>query len=164
MATLTVWRFPTADGAEGALSTLKSLQQQQLITIQDAELVTWPSGARKPITRHLDDLTGAGALSGAFWGLLFGLLFFVPLLGAAVGAATGALIGHFTDVGIDNNFVDRVKREVTPGTSALFLLSSNEVVDRLADAFKGSHAELIASNLSQAQEAKLHEVFGKTQG
>lgn len=37
-----------------------------------------------------------------------------------------------------------------------------DVVDRLADTFKGAHAELIASNLSQAQEAKLHEVFGTT--
>lgn len=94
--------------------------------------------------------------------MLFGLLFFVPLLGAAVGAATGALIGHFTDIGIDNDFVDRVQHQVTPGTSALFLLSSNEVADRLANTFKGAHAELIASNLSQAQESKLHEVFGAT--
>ncbi|HET8522788.1 MAG TPA: DUF1269 domain-containing protein [Thermomicrobiales bacterium] len=94
--------------------------------------------------------------------MLFGLLFFVPLLGAAVGAATGALIGHFTDIGIDNHFVDRVQHQVTPGTSALFLLSSNEVADRLANTFKEAHAELIASNLSQAQESKLHEVFGAT--
>lgn len=115
-----------------------------------------------PTTRRLNDLTGPGALNGAFWGMLFGLLFFVPLLGAAVGAATGALIGHFTDIGIDNDFVDRVRHQVTPGTSALFLLSSNEVADRLANTFKGAHAELIASNLSQAQESKLHEVFGAT--
>ena len=44
-------------------------------------------GQKKPKTRQLHNLTGAGALGGAFWGMLFGLIFFVPLLGAAIGAA-----------------------------------------------------------------------------
>jgi putative aminopeptidase FrvX len=43
--------------------------------------------------------------------------------------------------------------------SALFLLSSDAVVDRVKDAFKDANAELIASNLSAEQEAKLREVF-----
>ena len=93
MATLTVLKFPTADGADKMLGTIESLQKQQLITIQDAAIVTWPAGKKKPKTRQLNNLAGAGALEGAFWGLLFGLLFFVPLLGLAVGAAMGALTG-----------------------------------------------------------------------
>jgi uncharacterized membrane protein len=52
-----------------------------------------------------------------------------------------------------------VKQRVTPGTSALFLLSSDAVVDRIRGTFQDSHAELIASNLSAEQEAKLREVF-----
>jgi len=124
MATLTAWAYPGAGDAEQAVEKLKELQAQKLVTIQDAAIVSWPEGAKKPKTRQLNNLTGAGALGGAFWGMLFGLLFFVPLLGMAVGAAVGALTGSMTDVGIDDNFINSVKQRVTPGTSALFLLTS----------------------------------------
>src|SRR5256714_15552641 len=77
VATLTVLKFPTAQGAETMLNTLENLQKQQLIQIEDGAIVTWPEGAKKPKTKQLHDMTGAGALGGAFWGMLFGLLFFV---------------------------------------------------------------------------------------
>jgi uncharacterized membrane protein len=141
------------------LSTLQAAQQQGLIAINDAAIVRWPEGAKKPKTQQLQNLTGAGALGGAFWGMLFGLLFFVPFFGLAVGAAFGALGGHFADVGIDDDFINRVKSEVTPGTSALFLMSSGAVVDRIAEMVKGQEFELISTNLSAEEEAKLRESF-----
>src|SRR6476661_10592406 len=98
MATMTVWKFPTANGAAIAEETLKDLQRRELIQVHDAAIVTYPEGARKPKTRQLRSLTGAGALGGAFWGMLFGLLFFIPLLGLAVGAAMGALTGSLSDI------------------------------------------------------------------
>jgi uncharacterized membrane protein len=159
VATLTAWAFPTVDGAEKAVEHLKQLQSQQLIKLQDAAVVTWPVDKKKPKTRQLNNLAGAGALGGAFWGMLFGLLFFVPLLGAAIGAGIGALTGSMTDVGIDDNFINSVKQRVTPGTSALFLLSSDAVTDRVKGTFTDLNPELIASNLSADQEAKLREVF-----
>lgn len=159
MATLTVWKFPSAGGAEEAIDTLEGLSKQELITIHDGAVVSWDPNAKRPRTRQLHKLAGAGALGGAFWGLLFGLLFFVPLLGLAVGAAAGALGGSLTDVGIDDAFIKKVREEITPGTSALFLLSSDAVVDRIKNAFPGGQAELINTNLSQEEEAKLREVF-----
>lgn len=164
MATFTVWRFDDADGADRAVSTLKSLQSEELIKIHDAAIVTWPEGKKKPKTRQLHNLAGAGALGGAFWGLLFGLLFFVPLLGMAVGAAIGGLTGSLADVGIDDRFIARLKEKVTPGTSALFVLTSEAVTDKVKDAFEGSRAELIHTNLSDEQEAKLREVFTESEG
>src|SRR6266705_6705770 len=101
MATLLVFKFPTAEGAGTMLSTLESLQKQQLIQINDGAILTWPAGASKPKTKQLANMTGVGALGGAFWGMLFGLLFFVPFFGLAVGAAMGALAGHFAHYGID---------------------------------------------------------------
>ena len=79
---------------------MDGLAGEQLIKVYDAATVSWESGVRKPKTRQLNDLTGAGALGGMFWGLLFGMIFFVPLLGAAIGAATGALSGALSDVGM----------------------------------------------------------------
>jgi uncharacterized membrane protein len=163
MATMTVWAFDDVGGADRAIATLKNLQQQQLIKVQDAAIVTWEVGKKKPKTRQLNNLAGAGALGGAFWGMLFGLLFFIPLLGAAIGAATGALAGSMADVGIDDKFINQVKQQVKPGTSALFLLTSDAVQDRVRDAFKDTSPQLIASNLTDDQEAKLREVFVEEQ-
>jgi uncharacterized membrane protein len=161
MASLTALKFQTADGADQMAGLLSELQKQQLITVQDAAVVSWPSDKNKPKTRQLHNLAGAGALDGAFWGLLFGLLFFIPFIGMAIGAAMGALAGSMADVGIDDNFIKEVRDKVTPGTSALFLLTSNAVVDRVVEEVKrrGPQFELIASNLSQEQENQLREAF-----
>ncbi|HSK92087.1 MAG TPA: DUF1269 domain-containing protein [Euzebyales bacterium] len=154
-------KFPGTDGARAVLDTLQDLQKQQLITIHDAAIVQWPSDKRKPKTEQLHSMAGVGALSGAFWGMLFGLLFFVPLLGAAVGAAMGGLTGSMTDVGIDDDFIKQVRDQVTPGTSALFLLTSNAVTDRVADALRGTEMQLIATNLSKDDEDKLRHAFAQ---
>src|SRR6185436_15472995 len=155
MATLTVLKFSTAGGADEMLGTLEGLQKQQLITIEDAAIVAWPADKKKPKTRQLHSLTGIGALQGAFWGMLFGLLFFVPILGLAVGAGMGAVAGSFADVGIDDKFIRQVRSQVTQGTSALFLMTSGAVQDRIREAVKGQDFELIATNLSSEQEEKL---------
>jgi uncharacterized membrane protein len=161
MATLTVWKFETPTGADDAVVTLESLAKQELIKIHDAATVSWMPDRKKPKTRQLNNLAGAGALGGAFWGLLFGLLFFIPLIGLAVGAAAGAIAGSLTDVGIDDDFIGKVREQVTPGTSALFVMTSDAVIDKVEDAFKGVHATLISTNLSQEQEDKLREAFSE---
>lgn len=161
MSTLSVWRFDTPDGAEKAVTTLEHLARQQLITVGDAATVSWREGAKKPKTRQLQDLAGAGALGGAFWGMLFGLLFLVPLLGAAIGAAAGALVGRFSDVGIDDEFIKRTRDSITPGTSGLFVLTSDAVLDKVQDAFAGQRAELLFTNLSTEQESRLREAFAE---
>jgi uncharacterized membrane protein len=160
MATLTVWKFPTPLGAEQAEQTLEQLQKQELIKIHDAAIVSYPAGAKKPKTRQVNNLTGAGALGGSFWGLLFGLIFFVPLLGMAIGAGMGALAGSMSDVGIDDDFIKAMRDEITPGTSALFVMTSDAVLDKVHQAFAGQPMQLVQTNLSADQESKLREVFG----
>jgi uncharacterized membrane protein len=161
MATLTVWKFRTAGGADDALHTLERLQKEELITVHDGAVVTWAEGAKKPKTRQLAGTTGAGAVGGAFWGFLFGLLFFIPLIGMAVGAAMGALGGSLTDVGINDDFIRQVREKVTPGTSALFLMTSGAVEDKVRQAFAGTDMELIQTNLSTEEERRLRDAFGE---
>ena len=87
--------------------------------------------------------------AGAFWGLLFGLLFFVPLLGMAIGAATGG------------DFIKKTREQVTPGTSALFVMSRDAVLDKVKAAFEGQKPELLFTNLSDVQEKALREAFAE---
>ena len=159
MATLTVWKFDSPGGAENALGLLERLQKEELVQINDAAYVYWPEGRKNPKTEQLHKLAGAGALGGGFWGFLFGLLFFIPLLGMAVGAAMGAMAGAMSDVGIDDRFINEVRRNVTPGTSALFVMSSGVVGDKVIDEFRETGATLVSTNLSHEQEEKLRDAF-----
>ena len=159
-ATLTVWKFDDPRAAGEAMHTLEGLAHGNVITLIDAATVSWEDGEKKPKTHQSVSTTGAGALGGAFWGMLFGLIFFVPLLGAALGAATGALAGSLGDVGIDDRFIEEVRGKVTPGTSALFLMSADTVIDKVKDAFAAHRpSELMFTNLSADQEAALRQVF-----
>ena len=160
--TLSVLKFPTAEGAEQTLHIIEDLAKQQLITLQDAAIVTWPEGKKKPKTRQLGgSMAGIGALGGAFWGMLFGLIFFVPFLGLAIGAAIGAIGGSMAHVGVDEDFVKRVRDSVTVGTSALFLLTSGATVDKVVDALKTVDFELVSTNLSKEEEERLREAFSE---
>ena len=78
-----------------------------------------------------------------------------------IGAATGALSGWLSDVGIDDAFIAEVREKVTPGTSAIFVLSSGAVMDKVKDAFAGEKPELLFTNLSNEQERALQEAFGE---
>lgn len=161
MATsLVVLKFESPEGAEKSLELALRLQKEKLLQLLDVATVSWPNGAKKPKTRHAGDLTCAGACDGAFWGFLFGLLFFVPFFGAAVGAAMGALSGHLADYGIGKDFIEKVRGKVTEGSSALFLYLGQVTPDKVVEAFKQAPKfEIIASNLSNEQEAKLKAAF-----
>ena len=161
MATVTVLRVPTATGAEEVLGEVRQLQKQHLITLQDAAIVSWPREHKAPRTRQLVDLVTSGGLSGMFWGILLGLIFVAPLLGMAIGGTAGAIGGALRDYGIDDEFIQSVRGAVTPGTSALFLMTSGAVLDRVADALKDRDFEIIATNLSADQERRLRDLFAQ---
>jgi uncharacterized membrane protein len=163
MTTLSVLEFNSPDGADQALRVLQRLQQQQLIKLVDAAVVTWPQGSKAPKTKQMISTVRAGALGGAFWGFLIGMIFLVPLLGLAVGAAAGAAGGALKDYGIDDNFINQVREKVQPGTSALFFMSAHAVIDRVVAELKSLNPELITSNLSDEQESRLRELFTEGQ-
>jgi uncharacterized membrane protein len=155
VATLSVLKFDDPNGADRVLIALEGLQERQLITLEDAAVVSWPQGNRKPKTRQLHS---GGAGWGAFWGFLIGMIFFVPFLGAAVGAMSGSL----SDVGIDDDFINQVREKVTEGTSALFALTSGATaLDKVVDELKQYDFEIISTNLPEEQEKQLREAFAQ---
>ena len=92
---------------------------------------------------------------------LLAAIFFIPLLGAAIGATMGALAGSLSDVGIDDDFIRTVRDNVTPGTSALFVMTSNVVADKVIDQFRETGATLLSTNLSDEQESRLRAAFAE---
>lgn len=160
MATLSVWKFDTSSEADEASVRLQELARRGGVTVHDAATVSWERGARKPTAHQLRPTGSPGSLGGSFWELLIGLIFLVPLLGAAMGAATGAVAGPLTDIGIDDTFINKVRDQVTPGTSALFVLSPDAALLTL-DAAVTVHrpVERWLTRLSVEQEEALRWVF-----
>jgi uncharacterized membrane protein len=162
-ATLTALTFPTSEGARAVLDDVKLLSTRNLIKLHDAVLLEWPEGARRPKTRQLSDVEGVFAFGGSFAGLLLGALFTVPLLGAAAGVAGGLVLGRslraLSRVGVDPSFIDSVRAEVVPGTSALFLLTSDAAEGEVVAALRGTDMRLAATNLSDDQAAELRRLL-----
>jgi uncharacterized membrane protein len=160
MATLTAVRFDTVSGADNALAVISMLHEQQVITVLDAALVSWPKGKNRPSTRQVVSPTGTQLLDGTFWGMLFGLIFFVPVLDTGRREETERLTSALSDVGINDNFIYQVRSKLTEGTSALFVLSRDAVVERIINASEGKKPDLITINLLRDEEMKLRNLFG----
>jgi uncharacterized membrane protein len=159
LASLTVLQFSSAEGAGVALDKVKSLHMLRLIQLIDAAIVTWPEENRSPRTRQLVSLAGASELQGAFWGMLFGVIFFVPYIELAAGADADGLCDAFDCFGIDNDFILQTQAKITAGTSALFLLTSDAVVDKVAEEFKDQELDIITTSISNEQEQAIKVVF-----
>ena len=160
MTTFTVWKFEDTDGAARAESSLKAAASDGLVTIVDHAVMSWPEGADKPELHHRHDDAKHGASWGALWGILGGALFLVPVAGAVIGAGIGALAKATAGAGITKSDLERIRTEITPGTSALFMVTEDADMDRLGERFRGRDARLISTNLTEAERSTLLETFG----
>jgi uncharacterized membrane protein len=163
MSDLVVLAFDTPDGASRMSAEIERMQKMQLITLEDAAVVTRQMDGKAQV-KQANNLVGAGAFGGAFWGMLIGLLFLVPWLGLAVGAISGALAGKFADIGVDDKFIKSVAETIRPGTSALFLMIREATPDRVLDEIRGwPGVTVLQTSLSKESEAKLREAFATQQ-
>ena len=160
MTTFTVWKYDDPQGAYHAAQLLKEAQAEGLVKVDDHAIVSWPVGASHPDTSHGHEETWHGAGWGALWGLLIGTLFFVPVVGGLAGAAIGAVSKTTQDIGITKEQLERIRTEVTEGTSALFAVTEQGDLDRLGERMRGVHSTLIATNLTDAEKSVLLETFG----
>lgn len=160
MTTFTVWKFEDPDGASQAEKVLKAASSDGLVSIVDHALITWPDGAHKPDLHHVHDSPKRGAAWGALWGILGGALFAIPVAGLVVGAGLGALARATAGTGITKEDLERVRTEIGPGTSALFLVTEDADLDRLGERFHARGARLITTNLTEAERSTLLETFG----
>ncbi len=156
MSNLIVIGFNNEADALEMRATLAKLQQQYLIEMEDAVVVS--RGADNKVLLHQAiNLTAAGAVGGAFWGTLVGMLFLNPLLGAALGAGSGALSGKFSDIGINDQFMKDLGATLTPGTSALFVLVRKSTPDKVLEGLKSfvGKARVLQTSLTKDKEEEL---------
>lgn len=160
MSNLIVVGFPKAEEADAVRSELVNIQQEHLISLEDAVVVEHDEKGQVQL-RQAVNLTAAGALGGGFWGSLVGLLFLNPLLGAAVGASVGAASGALSDLGINDNFLREVGETLPKGSAALCLLVRDATPDRVIERLRSfaPQAKLLRTSLSHTDEDRLRELL-----
>jgi uncharacterized membrane protein len=134
----TAWCFSDTEGADSAVATLTELGHQKVMEVQDVTVIRWPEYASEPtVQEHVTQESGKKVTS------------------------------FFKNLGlpdIDKSMIEAVRSDLTPGTSALVLLSSDTALDAVTAAFKGQTVELIRSDLSIKQEDMVRAAFSKSAG
>jgi uncharacterized membrane protein len=158
MSNLIVITYPEPNKAAEVLDKLLELQKEYLVDLEDAAYAV-KDGSGKVKLHQMYNVTGASAAGGAMWGLLFGALFFVPIAGMAVGAATGALAGKASDYGIDDKFIKQLSEQMTPNSSALFVLVRHSTPEKVIPEVSKFGGTLIQTSLSKETEDKLRSAL-----
>jgi uncharacterized membrane protein len=162
MSDLIALAYPAEDQAAQVMTTLRHLNTEHLLELEDACYVTRDSAGNVELHQAID-LAGAGAatgaLGGALWGGLIGLLFLAPLagmiIGAAAGAAGGAVSGTMTDYGISDDFMRKLGSELQPGTSAIFLLVRKLTLDKVLPEVSKYGGKVLQTSLSAEADQRL---------
>ena len=162
MAAFTVWKFEDLGGAERAAESLKDCERggdREDPRPRRGDL----AGGRhsKPSTKHGHEENWRGTGWGALWGVLLGALFFVPVIGGVVGCSDRG--DRQDDPGLRHHqgpARDNPHPSLTPGSSALFVVTEEGDLDRVGERFRAGHHKLIATNLTDAERQVLLETFG----
>jgi len=160
MSDLIVISFEDEQTAFALRAELAKLQQEYLIEMDDAVVVTKDDKGKVKL-HQAQNLTALGAVSGGFWGVLIGMIFLNPLLGAAVGAGAGALSGALADIGISNDMMKSFAESFKPGCSALFVLVRKATGDKVLaglSEFTGK-GKVLKTSLTKDKEEELRQVI-----
>ena len=158
MSELIAVAYPEQHRAADVLETLKRLQVEHLIDLEDACYVTKDQDEKVQLHQSLN-LTTTGAVSGALWGGLVGLVFLMPLAGMLVGAAAGAISGSLSDYGINDKFIKELGAKLQPGGSALFVLVRKSTPDKVLPEFGKYGGTLLHTSLSKDAEERLQSAL-----
>lgn len=164
MSQLIVFTYDNQEKAATVLQSVAELSKQHLIDVQDAAVIVKDANGKVKVQQTLEAMVkSSNVASGGFWGLLIGLIFGGPIFMAVLGMGLSALFGRKLDVGIDNTFIKNVGDDMKPGDSALFLLSNEITVDKVADALREHSGTLYHTSLSKEAEENLAKALENKQ-
>ena len=163
MSTLVVVAYPDEYRAVEVLETLRRMNKDDLIDLEDACYVT-KDGQGKLKLHQNTSLAGVGAAWGGIWGLIIGLLFFVPFLGAAIGAGLGILSAKLGNYWTDDAFAGEVTSTMRPNSSAIFMMTRRVSADRVVPELAMFGGTILQTSLSPEIEERLQEALDRGAG
>jgi uncharacterized membrane protein len=160
MAYLIVTIYPDMDEAEKVRQDISSGEHKGYISLDDSAVIVKDLDGKVDVKNQVDRGVKVGAATGGFLGLLLGLVFF-PIGGLLLGAAAGGLLGKLFDMGIDKKFVKEVSDELTPGSSALFIIIRDAQPSYAMGVLEKYKGKLLQTNLPSEAEEELRRELEK---
>ncbi len=136
MTVLLLASFPDSADADRAAAVVMRLCRAGEAATHGAASARWHLGADRPAARHYAGDRAVGVVDWSFWGLLFGLAFRLPLAAAARGSAGGLGPQMLGDIGITDQFLNRLRDDVVPGRSGLLVLAPDTSREPIAEALR----------------------------
>jgi len=143
--------------AEKVRLDLLQMQQEHLVDLEEAAVVVRDQKGKVRL-HHVSHLTLPGAISGGFLGALVGLMLFNPalaLIGLVTGSGIGAAVGALKEVGIDEPFMKDLASQLTPGSSALFIMAKKADPGKILEELKRYDGKVLQASLTHENEAML---------
>lgn len=164
MATLVAIAYPgEPDRAAITAEQLQALPFSASADLDDAVAVVIDEHGIARLQQSTD-MTSEGAIDGALIGLVAGVVLTLPFpflapigfAGAAVvtsliGALTGGVVGHYRDIGIDDDFVRALGAKLPANSSALFAMVEGEDAEEVLAKLAQSGGELLTTDLPAEQ-------------
>lgn len=157
MNSLVVVGFDGIHTADEVLNTLRSLQSEDLIDLEDACVVERDITGKLHIKQAVN-LTAiaaaAGGSRGALWGAIVNLLLLNPLSGMTIAAIAGAEVesssGSFAGYGIPDDFLRKLNETIPKESSALFILLGGTGENKLLPLIETLKPRLLRTSLYPA--------------
>jgi uncharacterized membrane protein/sporulation protein YlmC with PRC-barrel domain len=151
--------FDTPQRAGEALEFVKDVQRRQrgALKIHNAAVLVKDADGNVTINETGDLSPRKGMVLGAVAGGLLGALAGPVgiLVGAAAGAGVGRVSTHWIDLGLPDDFLNRLQGYLQPGSSALIVLVEHEYEQQLATAMAGLEGIVLHHTLVDAVAQQL---------
>ena len=157
MSDLIVIGYPDEGRAMAVWDELVKLQNEYLVDLEDAAIIRRDQKGKLHITTPAHHAVAWGTFSGLFWGVLIGLLFLFPLapLVGVAGGIMGAALGAAGNLGIKDDFKQRVQDMLQPGTSAILVIVRKVTTDRFLEALRPYGGTVLQTSLPRDAEQQL---------
>ena len=157
MSDLIVIGYPEEETAEKVWNELVSMQDDFLVDLEDAAVIRRDRTGKLHVTTPAHHAVVWGTLSGLFWGVLTGLIFLFPLapLTGLAGGIMGAALGAAGDLGIKDDFRQRVNDLLQPGTSAIMVIVRKVTPDKFTEALRPYGGTVLQTSLPHDAEQQL---------
>ena len=158
MSHILVITFEDENQALAVLRSLKNLEQQEMLNLEDAAVIVKDEEGKVQVKNMTETNVKSGAAAGGFLGLVIGGLLF-PVAGLALGAAIGAKAGKHFGNGVDKKFVNEVRESLTPGSSAILFVVNHENTNILITALKPFSGKIYQSSFDSAAEEEMRKAL-----
>lgn len=158
MSNILVITFDDESQALAVLKSLKNLQHQDMLKLDDAAIIVKDKEGKVQVKNMTESNVKSGAAIGGLIGLAVGSILF-PFAGIALGAAGGALVGKTLGNGVDKQFVKEVTEAIKPGNSAILFIVGHENAGMLVAALEPYSGTIYQSSFDSEIEEELKKAL-----